>query len=448
MEQREGKNMVRGNTAGRAAAACLPVLFFGLLTAVLLELRKGLPFHRPSGKLILFMTAVMALSAAVHISRVGERGTGQYLAEEVLGIRRDKLRIVWMDWLRIFAAVMVVAVHSLSAGIDTLRQGGTAPGELLFFMDLIKSCLLCCNTIFIMLSGGLLLGTDAPESLWTFYRKRFIRVLLPCFMYYVFYVFYAYGTARLMPSEWRELFRSFFANDTGLVPHFWLMFVIVAAYLPAPFFSVMVKGMSSSYRNGMAVTILVLHAVYSWAPLFGFSLPYGTFLASWESMFLYGWYLTTEEAYEHRRLILAGGLLGAAFIFLVNCRFGADAAILYNNAPPMLLVGGGIFMLFRVLGSDTPKRSPAAAQVLSRFSFPILLIHWFILFEIVGNKMGITALSYGIGGGVALSVLLTFVFGLLFAILYDGTFVLVADAVISGLFELPALSGRRRKQDA
>ena len=128
---------------------------------------------------------------------------------------------------------MVILEHTVSAGLDTLASEAAAglparfPASVTFGMDLFKSLLLCCNSLFLMISGALILNGRSAEEPVSFYRKRLRRVLLPCFLYFCFYEFYAFGAGVFRPSGWLPLLRHFFANDSGLTPHFWLDFVII-----------------------------------------------------------------------------------------------------------------------------------------------------------------------------------------------------------------------------
>ena len=58
---------------------------------------------------------------------------------------------------------------------------------------------LSCNLLFMMLSGALLLG-GREESVLQFYSRRFVRVLIPCFAYYLLYFFYVEASLPSVPE--------------------------------------------------------------------------------------------------------------------------------------------------------------------------------------------------------------------------------------------------------
>lgn len=72
--------------------------------------------------------------------------------------------------------------------------------------------------------------------------------------------------------------------------------------------------------------------------------------------------------------------------------------------------------------------------MLSRYSFSILLIHWFILHLVVRQTIGITF--------VPLAVVCTLVLCLAYAVYYDNVFVVCLEWLCGLMFDLP---GRVKK---
>lgn len=92
-------------------------------------------------------------------------------------------RQVYLDKLRVLATVLVIAVHTVSLG-STLVPERSA---VWYGFEISNYLFLCCNLLFIMISGALLLPVK-DESAGQFYRKRFLKVLVPMVIYYILYV--------------------------------------------------------------------------------------------------------------------------------------------------------------------------------------------------------------------------------------------------------------------
>lgn len=77
-------------------------------------------------------------------------------------------RQVYLDKLRVLATVLVIAVHTVSLG-STLVPERSA---VWYGFEISNYLFLCCNLLFIMISGALLLPVKG-EPAGQFYRKRF-----------------------------------------------------------------------------------------------------------------------------------------------------------------------------------------------------------------------------------------------------------------------------------
>lgn len=379
----------------------------------------------------LIIGLAVALAALIHERRQKSSSPAAYWKSLLLGDSGRPGRIVYMDYLRVLAAVLVIAVHVMEPAYQSLTPRSPAWTLMAF----LTSIALCCNLLFMMLSGALLLRSGG-ESLTGFYGKRALKVLLPFFAYYLFYQYYVFGISILLPSNWFSLLREFLANESGRTPHFWLVYVILAFYAAAPFLAVMVRHLSEHMLAGLTAVCLLLHAVFTYAPYFRLDFVLVPFLASWDSIFLLGYFCTTKTAMKYYRPFMAGAVFSVLFSVIAIITTDSFPLLLYNNAPPVMLISCAVFLFFRRHGGGLFSRIPAFLSVISKYSFSILLIHWFVLFEIVEGRLGINGLSFGIIGGTAASILLTLIISLAFSIVYDNTVVLCLDWLARTLFQL------------
>ena len=111
-------------------------------------------------------------------------------------------RQVYLDKLRVLATVLVIAVHTVSLG-STLVPERSA---VWYGFEISNYLFLCCNLLFIMISGALLLPVK-DESAGQFYRKRFLKVLVPMVIYYILYVCAKEGFVWLLPDHWGAMLK-------------------------------------------------------------------------------------------------------------------------------------------------------------------------------------------------------------------------------------------------
>lgn len=136
--------------------------------------------------------------------------------------QRKIKRQVYLDKLRVLATVLVIAVHTVSLG-STLVPERSA---VWYGFEISNYLFLCCNLFFIMISGALLLPVKG-EPAGQFYRKRFLKVLVPMVIYYILYVCAKEGFVWLRPDHWGAMLKRILLGAPEEAPHFWLIYVII-----------------------------------------------------------------------------------------------------------------------------------------------------------------------------------------------------------------------------
>ena len=250
------------------------LVFFVLTTLIymLMELRYGLPIRALRPKHYAAAAVLAVYSCLIHSRRAG--ASSGYARELFLGYQNKPGRIVYMDYLRVLAALLVILVHVLEPAYALLPPHTFTRNVMAASAGLGLSC----NLLFMMLSGALLLG-GKEESVLEFYSRRFVRVLIPCFAYYLFYFFYVEGISALSPGNWGSLLQSFLSNDSGQTPHFWLVYIILMFYVAAPFFRIMLKHMTEPMLEALTAVIIILHFIYTYGPLVRVEFAASAFLA-------------------------------------------------------------------------------------------------------------------------------------------------------------------------
>ena len=150
-----------------------------------------------------------------------------------------------------------------------------------------------------------------------------------------------------------------------------------------------------------------------------------------------GYIMTKAQTRSYDKKIMAAAIV--AFIVSVIVVFinSANMNYVYHNAITLQLISCGIFALMLRRKSWFVGKDNAVIRLCSRYSYAIILIHWYALFVIVQGRFHITALRFGCVGGIAVTVVLAFVVSLVLGIIYDNTVVIVCsvlfDKLISGI---------------
>lgn len=381
-----------------------------------------------------FPAAIIGISLIfwAHIVRMRQNGAGvkAYAITVLFGTRPNKGREVHLDYLRILAAVLVILAHACSPMVELAEQEWK---QLLLIGGL--SLGLCCNVIYVMLSGTLLLSpkTAKEESVASFYIKRASRVIIPLAAYYLLLLSLNHEVRFLPPEQIGSALRRVVTGAPDAAPHLWLIYTIVALYLAAPFFRVMVQHLSDKMLFSLAVVILSLNILTTYLPLFGMAFGPASFLAGWEGVFLIGYILTRhneKRGYDKRsRLIMAAAVISYIAMLVIVYIDTGYMNYVYNNSPTMILTSCGIFEFFLKRKNWFANKSNLVMRLFSKYSYSIILIHWYVLFVIVQGKLHITALRFGCVGGIAATVTITFLICLILAVIFDNTVVIVCNVL-------------------
>lgn len=370
-----------------------------------------------------------------HRSRMKQGGftAKGYVKYVFLGAEPSAEREVYFDYLRVLAAVFVILAHSCSPMVDLADAGWK---RLVLICGL--SLGLCCNLLYVMLSGTLLLSNKkGKENVLAFYIKRASKVIIPLIAYYLLLLSLNDEVHFLPPQNIGNAFKRIVTGAPDAGPHLWLIYTIVALYLVTPFFRVMVQHMDDRLLFSLAVVILVLNALTIYLPLFGMAFGASTFLAGWEGVFLLGYFLTRQngiagaERRNHAMMIAAV----VSYIVMVALVYtnSANMNYVYGGTPTILITSCGIFALFVDNKDKFRGRSNALLRLCSKYSYSIILIHWYALFVVVEGKFHITALRFGCVGGIAASVAVTFAVCIVMAVIFDNTVVIVCNVLFDKL---------------
>ncbi len=357
--------------------------------------------------------------------------TAKAYAEELfLGEKPLWNRQVHLDYLRILAAVLVILAHACSPMVDL---ADTSWKRLLLVGGL--SIGLCCNLIYVMLSGTLLLSSKKEERISSFYLRRASKVIIPLIAYYMLLLILGNEVSLLPPKNIGSAIKRMITGAPDVGPHLWLIYTIIALYIVTPFFRVMVQNLSARMLFRLAAVILIINALTIYLPLFGMTFGASSFLAGWEGVFLLGYIMKRKECREYDNRIIGVGVIALVITIGVVFIDSSRMNYVYNNTLTMILISCAIYAVFMKLKDRLQGKANPFVRMCSKYSFAIILIHWYALFVIVQGRLHITALRFGCIGGIVATVAVTFLVCLVMGIIYDNTVVIVCNVLFDKLVE-------------
>lgn len=283
-------------------------------------------------------------------------------------------RLVWVDWMRFVGAFLVVLAHA-----DTWGEAGWTRT---FYYALSRNGV----PIFFLLSGFLLLSKK-EEDLWTFFKKRAVKIIIPFFIWSIVYDVYSGRSFDNTGVTVEAVLKMFIRILRGpRAAHLWFFYSLIGLYLFTPVLRLFVakaRNMDLLYYIGLwFLAMPILFIVDEFTPLQnGFEL---FFALGYVGYFLLGLYLGRMET-TPRLLRIAFGLFAAGLAFTF--------AVFYFDLPPqknelpfrsypslnIVLMVIGAFPLLKAVGE---RLSPFPARLFfaaSQSSFGIYLIHPIVL---------------------------------------------------------------------
>lgn len=402
----------------------IPITILAAFVAGALSSLRNITYDSASGQVFLDLNwlklaIIFVLSwctVSIHLSGAArEKG---YLKRLLCG-NLDHTRVYYLDYIRITATILVITNHTVSFAAGQLDHRGA----LWLSLEMLSFLCLSCNLLFVMVSGALLLG-QREESLSVFYVRRVSKVAIPMALYYLSYLVLLNGSSALKPGNWSNILGDILHGSPN-VPHFWLIYIILFLYIIAPLLRRVSRQLTDKSVFALTFMFLVFDGFVTYLPFLGVTAGFPITGLTWVTVFMTGYFLRRNVNKHYENILMAGGLLSLAVSLLLIAFSDSYPSLIYNTSPTMVLVSASLFLLIKRIYIKREAISACLACI-SRYSFSILLIHWYILFYIVKDKLHLQGLSLSIAGGIPLTVAVTLCLSLGFAIVFDNTIVLCA----------------------
>lgn len=290
-----------------------------------------------------------------------------------------KERIVFFDALRVLASLMVIFTHVIvpMEGLYNL-PGKTLRYTVFLTMQFIT---MSCNQLFFMLSGALLLPWR-DENIPAFLQKRLFKVVLPLLVYGGIYLIVLCSSVVSAGDLAAAYFLSMLQGDVRTGPHLWMVFELIGIYLLVIPFRGLLVNASEQTEKRLAGFTLVLMGMTSAAQYLHMELAISTFLNDWTGVFLMGYLLRKDWMRKYDRLWMGGGAAALFLGVVLSLLQGSYSHFIFGTSLFMQLISSGIFVGILHLETMLKKAGPFLAFC-SKYSYSVLLIHWFTLYSVV-----------------------------------------------------------------
>ncbi|REB08738.1 hypothetical protein DVB69_06325 [Sporosarcina sp. BI001-red] len=326
-------------------------------------------------------------------------------------------RLVYLDWLRILAALAVVTIH-VSAGVVTDdAQDYKSPWMSGNFYESISRWAV---PMFVMISGALMLSSTRNISIPAFLKKKLGKVFIPLFAWSSIYYANEVRKGEITFSI-HDFIKRISTDD--IMYHLWFLYMIAGLYIITPLLKILIQHAKRTDIEYFLILWLFASVFSNWLEYFiGYSFKIELFFVThYIGYYVLGYYLFTFEFHAKWRIVMyIGGIAGFITTFFMTYheslkidepleQFWYD-----EHSPNVMLIAVALFMLFKSTKIGTLKL-PWIGSVISHTSFGIYLIHVLVMqtlyekFDFVWiNLHPLIGIPYKVLLVVAISTLIVF----------------------------------------
>ena len=334
---------------------------------------------------------------------------------------KEKQHIIFLDYVRIVACLMVMLVHSsenfygadptvgMAGNVSMLANESNRFWVAFYDGGVSRTAV----PLFFMVSAFLLVPMRPQQTMTTFYRRRFMRILPPFITFLLLY--------SLLPLLWGGMTWQQSLMDLNILPfnfpsmagHLWFMYPLISLYIIIPVVSPWLQQSSARdeliFLGFFAFTTFIpwLHRFVSpelWGECF-----WNQFSAFWYCSGYLGYLVLAHYIRFHLQWSRGRRLRLGLLFFLVGAAFTAwsfwwkgvpgqyiETPLLEWSwefcTPNVLCATFGIFLLFTCISPSQRQKRQHICESLAKLTFGMYLMHMFFLAPIA---------SYIVHGDVA-----------------------------------------------
>lgn len=307
----------------------------------------------------------------------------------------EKERIVFLDWLRAIACLMVFIVHASEAYYSNDYQfhfdSGTARWSVLVFQSLVRSSV----PLFLMASAYLLV--PVRTSTRAFFKRRFMRVVVPLLVFLALYaVLPTVWGAQTWSQAWVEL-RHAYINFPVAGSHLWFIYMLIGIYLIMPVISPWLDKVGKKEERVFLLIWLFTSTFYRLRPMLGGAI-FGEcwwgvnatfyYVSGFVGYVILAHYIRTYVHWDRRRIL---AVCGPLFVVTFGILFASGAYYSTRSTTPEELeqdwqflsivpafMSFAAFMLISTITSSGKFYNKVVLKI-SASSYGMYLMHMLIL---------------------------------------------------------------------
>lgn len=312
-------------------------------------------------------------------------------------------RVVFLDYLRIFACFLVMVVHAsenfygaAGAGEMAGPQSFIASESDRLWVSLYDGFSRMSVPLFIIISAYLLVPMREDQSIWQFYRRRFKRVIPPFAVFMVLYCTLPMLWGQLDWATARHDLSRLLLNFPSLAGHLWFMYPLISLYLFIPMISPWLRKASAREEMFFIVLFVIstcmpyLHRWFGdlWGECFWNEYHVLWYFSGYLGYLVMAHYIRVHLKWDRTRKLVVGSVLMVVGAALTIWSFYSQAIPGQIHSTPVIEVGwamctvncvmltAGTFMLFSCIRS---KEAPRIVTSMSKLSYGVYLMHIFWL---------------------------------------------------------------------
>lgn len=301
-------------------------------------------------------------------------------------------KIIWLDWLRVFATLAVILVHT---GANLNKQFGQIDPIDWWAANFWQGVSRFCVPIFFMISGVTVLGREL--SMKDHFKKPFIRILLPFLFWHCAYMLFNWIVRlKAKPLDFWQAIKwtgGQFQNYSSY--HFWYIYTLIGIYCVLPILNKWINRASKSEIEVILgiwlLTFLVNNeALFGWK--FRIDLPYNSGYIGYMILGNYLFHHAHNSTFI-KRLSIFLFLLGIGLIlfptyWVTQNNGNLDLRFYSNYSPGVFFESVGLFLMAKSFQWEWQLPALAATRnFVSLNSYGIYCAHLLGLFYLA--KIGI-----------------------------------------------------------
>ena len=301
----------------------------------------------------------------------------------------SKERIVWLDYVRVVSCLMVVIVHACDPYYATIETGNY------FWLNLIDSAFRACVPLFVMVSSYLLLPLKESETPGTFYRRRFMRIIIPFAVWSVLYAVLPWSWGEFDGARVVDELTKLTYNFNNYAFHMWYIYMLIGVYLIMPILTPWIRTVSKRFEQGFLIlwvaTTFYQYVKYFIPEVYGecYWNEFGPFwyVSGYIGYVVLAHYIRMHVDWSLKKSLTVGISLfavGYAATLLIFDYFAQVSDKLFDwelgwrfCTPNVALMTAGIFVMMKKI-KGTNARLSAVIGDLSKMSYGIFLVHLFV----------------------------------------------------------------------